>query len=150
MGSKMEYHSGKLTERKTVVTICIITQMDQFAASIGHLTSMQQGIYVSCVLLCSSLSSLVSGDISDRISRKCGILIGSILSLIGTIISATSPNFAALIVACLITGMGMGQAISVATVYLVETATADICGVTACLLPLFVVIGITIGYFIVR
>jgi hypothetical protein len=42
----------------------------------------------------------------------------------------------------------MGQAISVATVYLVEIATADIRGVTACLLQLFVVVGIMTGYFI--
>ncbi|GIJ98884.1 hypothetical protein Aspvir_001006 [Aspergillus viridinutans] len=68
--------------------------------------------------------------------------------LIGTVISASSPNFAALIVGRLITGMGMGQAISVATVYLVEIATADIRGVTACLLQLFVVVGIMTGYFI--
>lgn len=122
--------------------------MDQFAASIGHLSSMQQGIYVSCILLSSSVSSLASGHISDRISRKYGLLIGSILSLIGTVISASSPNFAALIVGRLITGMGMGQAISVATVYLVEIATADIRGVTACLLQLFVVVGIMTGYFI--
>ncbi|GAQ06887.1 high-affinity glucose transporter [Aspergillus lentulus] len=129
-------------------SIGVITQMDQFAASIGHLTSMQQGIYVSCILLSSSVSSLASGHISDRISRKYGLLIGSILSLIGTVISASSPNFAALIVGRLITGMGMGQAISVATVYLVEIATADIRGVTACLLQLFVVVGIMTGYFI--
>ncbi|GFF34097.1 MFS transporter [Aspergillus lentulus] len=129
-------------------SIGVITQMDQFAASIGLLTSMQQGIYVSCILLSSSVSSLASGHISDRISRKYGLLIGSILSLIGTVISASSPNFAALIVGRLITGMGMGQAISVATVYLVEIATADIRGVTACLLQLFVVVGIMTGYFI--
>ncbi|KAF7158586.1 hypothetical protein CNMCM5623_003646 [Aspergillus felis] len=129
-------------------SIGVITQMDQFAASIGHLTSMQQGIYVSCILLSSSISSLASGHISDRISRKYGLLIGSILSLIGTVVSASSPNFAALIVGRLITGMGMGQAISVATVYLVEIATADIRGVTACLLQLYVVIGIMTGYFI--
>ncbi|GFF76258.1 high-affinity glucose transporter [Aspergillus lentulus] len=129
-------------------SIGVITQMDQFAASIGHLTSMQQGIYVSCILLSSSVSSLASGHISDRISRKYGLLIGSILSLTGTVISASSPSFAALIVGRLITGMGMGQAISVATVYLVEIATADIRGVTACLLQLFVVVGIMIGYFI--
>ncbi|PLB45815.1 sugar transporter [Aspergillus steynii IBT 23096] len=129
-------------------SIGVITQMEQFSQYIGHLTSMQQGIYVSSILLSSSVSSLASGHISDRISRKWGIFIGSILFLIGTIISATAPNFAALIVARLITGMGMGQAISVATVYLVEIATTDIRGVTACLLQLFVVIGIMTGYFI--
>ncbi|KKK21365.1 MFS transporter [Aspergillus ochraceoroseus] len=117
-------------------SIGVITQMDQFRDSIGHLSSTQQGIYVACILLSSSVSSLTSGHVSDRISRKYGILLGAIISLMGTIISACSPNFASLIVARLITGVGMGQAISVTTVYLVEIAPASIRGVTACFLQL--------------
>lgn len=122
--------------------------MYQFHFSIGRLSATQQGIYVSCILLSSSLSSLASGHISDRLSRKYGILIGSILFLIGTIISACSPNFVSLIFARLVTGIGMGQAISVTTVYLVEIAPADVRGVVACSLQLYVVIGIMSGYFI--
>ncbi|KKK15494.1 hypothetical protein P175DRAFT_0429562 [Aspergillus ochraceoroseus IBT 24754] len=129
-------------------SIGVITQMDQFRDSIGHLSSTQQGIYVACILLSSSVSSLTSGHVSDRISRKYGILLGAIISLMGTIISACSPNFASLIVARLITGVGMGQAISVTTVYLVEIAPASIRGVTACFLQLYVVFGIMTGYFI--
>ncbi|OJJ82205.1 sugar porter family MFS transporter [Aspergillus glaucus CBS 516.65] len=129
-------------------SIGVISQMEQFSASIGDLSSMQQGVYVACILLSSSISSLASGDISDRISRKYGIFIGGILFLIGTVVSAVSPNFASLIIARLITGLGMGQTISMATVYLVEIATADIRGVTACLLQLFVVTGVMTGYFI--
>ncbi|PYI07785.1 sugar transporter [Aspergillus sclerotiicarbonarius CBS 121057] len=125
-----------------------ITQMHQFDTSIGRLSSMQQGVYVACILLSSSASSLVSGHVSDRLSRKYGILIGSLLSLVGTVISACSPNFASLIVARLITGVGMGQAISVTTVYLVEIAPAEGRGVVACSLQLYVVIGIMAGYFI--
>ncbi|GLA87529.1 hypothetical protein AtubIFM56815_001955 [Aspergillus tubingensis] len=125
-----------------------ITQMPQFESSIGRLSSTQQGVYVACILLSSSASSLASGHVSDRISRKYGILIGSLLSLAGTIISACSPNFASLIVARLITGVGMGQAISVTTVYLVEIAPADVRGVVACSLQLYVVFGIMAGYFI--
>ncbi|KAL4888254.1 sugar transporter [Aspergillus ambiguus] len=125
-----------------------ITQMRQFDTTIGRLSSTQQGIYVSCILLSSSVSSLASGHVSDRISRKYGILLGGVISLIGTVISAASPNFASLIVARLITGVGMGQAISVVTVYLVEIAPADIRGVAACSLQFAVVFGIMAGYFI--
>lgn len=125
-----------------------VTQMPQFESSIGRLSSTQQGVYVACILLSSSASSLASGHVSDHISRKYGILIGSLLSLAGTIISACSPNFASLIVARLITGVGMGQAISVTTVYLVEIAPADVRGVVACSLQLYVVFGIMAGYFI--
>ncbi|KAL4920939.1 general substrate transporter [Aspergillus aurantiobrunneus] len=122
--------------------------MTQFNNSIGHLSSTQQGIYVASILLSSSVSSLTSGHISDRISRKYGLLLGGIISLIGTVISACSPNFASLIVARLITGIGMGQAVSVTTVYLVEIAPVAIRGVAACFLQTYVVFGIMSGYFI--
>ncbi|CBF77131.1 hypothetical protein AN4621.2 [Aspergillus nidulans FGSC A4] len=129
-------------------SIDVITQMTQFNASIGYLSSIQQGVYVASILLSSSVSSLTSGRVSDRISRRYGILIGNVISLLGTVISACSPNFASLIVASLVTGAGMGQDISVTTVYLVEIAPVAIRGVAACLLQTCVVFGIMTGYFI--
>jgi MFS family permease len=125
-----------------------VTQMTQFSNSIGRLSSVQQGIYVACILLASSLSSLASGYISDRISRKYGIVLSGILTMIGTITSASSPNFASLIVARLVTGTGLGQGISVTTVYLVEIASPEVRGVSACFLQLYIVIGVMAGYFI--
>ncbi|KAL5360943.1 general substrate transporter [Aspergillus floccosus] len=125
-----------------------ITQMRQFDSTIGRLSSTQQGIYVACILLSSAVSSLASGHVSDRISRKYGILLGGLIFLVGTVISAASPYFASLIVARLITGIGMGQSISVVTVYLVEIAPADVRGVAACALQFAVVFGIMTGYFI--
>lgn len=122
--------------------------MSQFHASIGHLSSTQQGIYVASILLAASASSLASGNVSDRISRKYGILSGGALTTVGALISAVSPNFASLIIARLITGFGAGQAVAVATVYLVEVAPMEIRGVTACLLQFYVTVGITAGYFI--
>ncbi|KAL4901427.1 hypothetical protein BDW74DRAFT_170145 [Aspergillus multicolor] len=119
-------------------SIGVIAQMTQFKDSIEHLSSTQQGIYVTSILLSSSVSSLTSGHVSDRISRKYGILLGGTISLLGTILSAVSP----------ITGIGMGQAISVTTVYVVEIAPVSIRGVAACFLQTYVVIGIMAGYFI--
>ncbi|GAP90668.1 putative general substrate transporter [Rosellinia necatrix] len=125
-----------------------ITTMPQFSESIGHLTPTQQGVYVASILLAAAASSLASGHVSDAISRRYGILTGAILSIVGTVLSAASPNFAALIVARLISGAGFGQCIAVSTVYLVELAPKSIRGVAACMVQLYVVLGITVGYFI--
>lgn len=122
--------------------------MQQFRDSIADLSSDQQGIYVASILLASSLSSLASGHVADAVSRRYGILVSAIISMIGAIISATAPNFAALIVARLVTGFGLGQAFSVTTVYLVEIAPKNIRGVAACVLQTYVVLGITVGYFV--
>ena len=122
--------------------------MSQFRDSIGLLSSAQQGIYVACFLLSASISSLASGHVSDWISRKYGILTGALLTLVGTVLSASSPSFALLITARLITGVGAGQAIAVTTVYLVEIAPLETRAVSACLLQSYIVLGITTGYFV--
>ena len=122
--------------------------MAQFSKSIGNLSSIQQGIYVACILLSASISSLTSGHVSDRISRRYGIFSGGLITLVGTIISAASSSFGSLIGARIITGIGIGQAMSVTTVYLVEIAPAKRRGVTAGLLQFYLVIGVTVGYFV--
>ncbi|KAH7914667.1 general substrate transporter [Hygrophoropsis aurantiaca] len=125
-----------------------VTQMIQFGDSIGHLSSGKLGIYVSSILLSASLSSLCSGYVSDRISRKYGILTGSLIALLGTVISASAKNVPALFCARLITGIGQGQSISVVTIYLCEIAPQEIRGTVACMLQLLITIGIAVGYFV--
>lgn len=122
--------------------------MPQFSETIGNLTSAQQGVYVACILLSAAASSLASGHVSDAISRRYGILTGALLGIVGTVLSAASPTFSSLIVARLVSGAGFGQCIAVSTVYLVELAPKSIRGVAACMVQLYVVLGITLGYFI--
>lgn len=122
--------------------------MPQFSNSIGHISSGQLGIYVACILLSASISSLCSGHVADVISRKYGILTGGLIVAIGTIISASANNFPALICARLITGIGQGQSISVVTIYLCEIAPQNIRGTVATMLQLLITIGIAAGYFI--
>ncbi|MDI1489653.1 MAG: hypothetical protein OHK93_000850 [Ramalina farinacea] len=122
--------------------------MSQFRDSIGELSSIHQGIYVACFLLSAALSALASGNVSDRISRKFGIMTGAGLTMLGTIISAASPNFVSLIIARLITGLGAGQTIAVTTIYLVEVAPLETRGTSASLLQMYISSGIALGYFI--
>jgi len=122
--------------------------MVQFTNSIGHISSSQLGIYVACILLSASISSLCSGHVADVISRKYGILAGGLIVAVGTIISASANNFPTLICARLITGVGQGQSISVVTIYLCEIAPRNIRGTVATMLQLLITIGIAAGYFI--
>ncbi|OJA12603.1 hypothetical protein AZE42_08328, partial [Rhizopogon vesiculosus] len=124
------------------------SDMDQFTSSIGHLSSSVLGIYVACILLSASLSSLCSGYVADLLSRKYGILTGGVVVLLGTIISASATTLPALVCARLITGIGQGQSISVVTIYLCEISPHEIRGTVATMLQLLIVIGIAMGYFI--
>ena len=122
--------------------------MVQFSDLIGHISSSQLGIYVACILLSASISSLCSGHVADVISRKYGILTGGLLVAVGTIISASANSFPVLICARLITSVGQGQSISVVNIYLCEIAPQNIRGTVATVLQLLITIGIAAGYFI--
>lgn len=74
--------------------------------------------------------------------------IGALVFMLGTIISASSHTLGSLFTARLITGIGAGQTISVASIYLVEIATKETRGKLACLLQFFITIGVMSGYFI--
>ncbi len=122
--------------------------MEQFSSSVGGLSSIMQGFYVACILLSASFSSLASGHIADRISRKYTIIGGGLVTMAGTVISAACSSIGALFGARIITGAGIGTAMSIATVYLVEISPPATRGSLAGLLQLFITIGVAVGYFI--
>src|ERR1700694_1093830 len=76
-----------------------ITEMPQFRDSVGQLSDIVQGIYVSCILLFAAISSFGNGYLADRFSRKYTILLGAVLAAVGAILSASVSNLAALFVA---------------------------------------------------
>jgi MFS family permease len=57
-----------------------ITEMPQFRESVGEISDITQGIYVSSILLFAALSSIANGYLADRFSRKYTILLGALLA----------------------------------------------------------------------
>lgn len=129
-------------------SIGTVTQMAQFGDSIGYLSTGTLGIYVACILLSASISSLCSGYVADIISRKYAIMTGGLIFAAGAILSASSKNYTMLLCARLITGVGQGQSISVVTIYLCELAPHQIRGTVATMLQLLISVGVAAGYFI--
>lgn len=125
-----------------------IIVMPQFQQVAGDMSSSLQGFFVASILLSASASSLSSGWVADKISRRLGIAVGALIFLCGALVSITSRHLATFFVARLITGIGAGQTISVASVYLVEVASAQVRGQLACLLQFFITVGVAAGYFI--
>lgn len=83
-----------------------------------------------------------------RISRRFGIGTGALVIIVGTTLSAASQNMASLFAARLITGIGAGQTVSVASIWLLEVATPDVRGKLAVMIQFMITIGIMSGYFI--
>lgn len=124
-----------------------ITEMPQFRDSVGQLSDIVQGIYVSCILLFAAISSFGNGYLADRFSRKYTILLGAVLAALGAMLSASVSNLAALFVARGLYGIGIGLGLSTTTVYLVEIAPASKRGLVACMSQLLITIGIAVAYF---
>jgi MFS family permease len=124
-----------------------ITEMPQFRQSVGEISDITQGIYVSSILLFAALSSLVNGYLADRFSRKYTILLGAILATLGATISSAVSSLAVLFVTRAIYGLGIGLSFSTTTVYMVEIAPASQRGLLSCMTQLLVTIGIAAAYF---
>lgn len=119
--------------------------MPQFAETAGRLSSSLQGFFVASILLSASISSLCSGYVAEKISRRYAIGIGALFVVLGAVISATSQGLGSLFAARLVTGIGAGQTISVTSIYLIEIATKETRGKLACLLQFHITVGVMTG-----
>lgn len=110
--------------------------MPQFIDHFGEINDFMRGFVVAVILIPSAVTGLLAGRVSDRISRKYTIALGSFIfaigSALGTLFPETllrvisnccatacgAPNLATLIIGRCIAGSGEGFFLSAATVYL--------------------------------
>jgi MFS family permease len=92
-----------------------ITDMPQFHESVGEMSDLTQGFYVSSILLWAALSSFANGYLADRYSRKYTILLGAVMTTLGAILSSSVPVLAVLFVARALYGIGIGLSFSTTT-----------------------------------
>ncbi|KAF1815626.1 putative transporter [Eremomyces bilateralis CBS 781.70] len=91
-------------------------------------SSMTQGGITAAMPGGSWLASLISGYLSDILGRKTSIQVGSIIWIIGSIISCASQNIAMLIVGRIINGFAVGICSAQVPVYIAELAPPSIRG----------------------
>jgi len=94
-----------------------ITVMPQFQQKFGVLSTWTQGLLVSSILIAAAIVSIVSGPLSDRISRTYTIAVGGLVFAVGSTIVASSHKLAQFFVGRCIAGVGEGLFISSITVY---------------------------------
>ncbi|PVF98768.1 general substrate transporter [Serendipita vermifera] len=146
---------GRWEKEKTLDLISLLTRqigpitvMPQFLKDFPEVKDKTiQGTLVATILMAAAISSITSGSVSDKISRKRTIMIGSLITAVGCFIEASSVKLWMLILGRLIAGFGEGWFLSTISVYLIETSPPSVRGRTACMLQLFITIGIAVGYF---
>lgn len=124
-----------------------ITEMPQFRESVGELSDLIQGIYVSSILLFAAIASFGNGYLADRFSRKYTIMMGAVCCFVGALLSSSLSNLTAMFVARGVYGVGIGLTLSTTTVYLVEISPTHQRGLLSCMAQLLITIGIAAAYF---
>ena len=125
-----------------------ITTMPQFVSQFsktGTLSTTAQGLIVSTILITASMASLVSGPLSDRISRTRTISLGGLIFAAGSTVSCAANALPMLFVGRLIAGIGEGLFLSAVTVYAVEIAPASARGRLGSVVQLLITMGIASG-----
>ncbi|TCD60580.1 hypothetical protein EIP91_009838 [Steccherinum ochraceum] len=125
------------------------TFQSQFASdSTGTITPTVHGLIVSSILITASISSAISGPLSDRISRTYTISLGAVVFAVGSALVCSARKLAQLFVGRCIAGVGEGLFLSLVTVYAIEISPASVRGRMGSVLQLFITVGIACGYFV--
>ena len=117
-----------------------------FLAQEFGLSSHQQEMVVSIMMLGATFGALCSGPMSGRIGRKKTLLIGAVLFVVGSLGCAFAPDLIMLEVSRFLLGVAVGVASFVAPLYLSEIAPEHIRGSMISLYQLMITIGILAAF----
>jgi SP family galactose:H+ symporter-like MFS transporter len=111
-----------------------------------NLSTAQESIATSAVLIGAILGAILGGVSADRIGRKRSIIAGSIMFILGTLIVVSSPGLPIFVVGRILIGVAIGLASFIVPMYISELAPERIRGSLVSLNQLFVTLGILISY----
>ena len=106
------------------------------------LSSFQEEMVVSAVLLGALIGSGMSGRVSDLFGRRKVLVFTALTFIIGSLASALSSNIISLIVGRVILGVAIGVGSFTAPLYLAEIAPQRIRGMLVSLNQLAITIGL--------
>jgi SP family arabinose:H+ symporter-like MFS transporter len=111
------------------------------------LSECASGWFVSSALVGCIFGAAVSGFLSDRFGRKPLLILSALCFLLCALFCAVPPNFAVLIAARIVCGVGVGMASVLAPLLLSELSPLNLRGRLVGLYQLSIVIGILAAYF---
>lgn len=110
------------------------------------LSSRQQEIVVSVILVGAMAGALLSGRLSERFGRRRIVLAVALVFGVGALGAAVAPGIGSLIAARFVLGLAVGGASNMVPVYIAEAAPPAIRGRLMVLFQLMVAIGQLISY----
>src|SRR6201996_1314613 len=76
----------------------------------GGLSSFQQELVTSLLLVGAAVGALFAGRIADRVGRRPTVLGTAVIFVVGVLLAAFAPAFPVLLVARIIIGLAVGSA----------------------------------------
>src|SRR5450755_4087524 len=112
------------------------------------LTSFDNELLTSILLIGALLGALAAGKIADRIGRRPTVLGTAALFVVGVMIAAFSPSYAVLVGARVIIGLAVGSASMVVPLYIGEVAPPRVRGALVSFNQLAITSGILASYLV--
>jgi MFS family permease len=88
----------------------------------GGLSSFDQELVTSLLLVGAVVGALVAGRVADIIGRRPSVLITAVIFVVGVLLAAFAPMFWVLLVARFVIGLAVGAASMVVPLYIGEAA----------------------------
>jgi sugar porter (SP) family MFS transporter len=110
------------------------------------LTSREQEIVVSVILLGAMAGALLAGRLAVRHGRRRVVIAVAVVFAVGAAAAATAPGVGSLVAARFVLGLAVGGASNMVPVYIAEAAPARIRGRLMVLFQLMVACGQLIAY----
>jgi sugar porter (SP) family MFS transporter len=114
----------------------------------GGLSSFQQELVTSLLLVGAMIGAFGAGRVADRIGRRPTILITAVVFVVGVLLAAFTPTFWTLIVARVVIGLAVGSASMTVPLYIGEVAPPRTRGALVSLNQLAITSGIVISYLV--
>jgi len=110
--------------------------------------NLKLSLYTASILLGAMIGSLVGGMLCDYFGRKMTMMIASLLTITGAIVSAMSFVYYILIGIRVVLGFGVGLTGVVCPIYVAENAPSQKKGILGALFQLAVTVGIVLAFIV--
>jgi sugar porter (SP) family MFS transporter len=114
----------------------------------GGLSSFQQELVTSLLLVGAVIGALTAGRVADRIGRRPTVLITAVVFIVGVLLAAFTPTYPTLLAARIIIGLAVGSASMIVPLYIGEIVPPRLRGGLVSLNQLAITIGILGSYLI--
>ncbi|PYU24402.1 MAG: MFS transporter [Acidobacteria bacterium] len=112
------------------------------------LSTFQQELAVSVVLIGAAVGALSGGRLADVFGRRFMLLITALIFVMGALVCAAAPSLNILVIGRLIVGLGIGFSTSTVPIYISEVSPPQTRGWQVSLFQLAITIGILAAYVV--